>query len=34
MKRIIAIAKKHGWESGLPGSVKQRLAAGESGLPS
>lgn len=33
MKRIIAIAKKHGWESGLPESVKQRLEAGESGLP-
>lgn len=34
MKRIISIAKKHGWESGLPESVKKRLAAGESGLPS
>jgi len=33
MKRIISIAKKHGWESGLPESVKKRLAAGESGLP-
>jgi hypothetical protein len=33
MKRIIAIAKKHGWESGLPESVKKRLANGESGLP-
>jgi hypothetical protein len=34
MKNIIRIAKKHGWESGLPESVKKRLAAGESGLPS
>jgi hypothetical protein len=34
MKRIISISKKHGWESGLPESVKKRLAAGESGLPS
>jgi hypothetical protein len=34
MKSIISIAKKHGWESGLPASVKKRLAAGESGLPS
>jgi hypothetical protein len=33
MKRIISIAKKNGWESGLPESVKKRLAAGESGLP-
>ena len=33
MRRIISIAKKHGWESGLPESVKKRLAAGESGLP-
>ena len=33
MSRIISIAKKHGWESGLPESVKKRLAAGESGLP-
>ena len=33
MRRIIAISKKHGWESGLPESVKKRLAAGESGLP-
>jgi hypothetical protein len=33
MKRIISIAKNHGWESGLPESVKKRLAAGESGLP-
>jgi hypothetical protein len=34
MSKIISIAKKHGWESGLPESVKKRLAAGESGLPS
>lgn len=33
MKRIISIARKHGWTSGLPQSVKKRLAAGESGLP-
>jgi hypothetical protein len=33
MRKIISIAKKHGWESGLPESVKKRLAAGESGLP-
>lgn len=33
MRRIISISKKHGWESGLPESVKKRLAAGESGLP-
>lgn len=33
MRNIIRIAKKHGWESGLPESVKKRLAAGESGLP-
>jgi hypothetical protein len=33
MRRIISIAKEHGWESGLPESVKKRLAAGESGLP-
>lgn len=34
MRKIISIAKNHGWESGLPESVKKRLAAGESGLPS
>jgi hypothetical protein len=34
MKNIIRIAKQNGWESGLPESVKKRLAAGESGLPS
>jgi hypothetical protein len=33
MRNIIRIAKKNGWESGLPESVKKRLAAGESGLP-
>lgn len=33
MKAVIRIARKHGWESGLPESVKKRLAAGESGLP-
>jgi hypothetical protein len=30
---IIRIAKKNGWESGLPESVRKRLEAGESGLP-
>ena len=34
MANIIKIAKAHGLESGLPDSVKQRMAAGESGLPS
>jgi hypothetical protein len=33
MRKIISIAKIHNWESGLPESVKKRLAAGESGLP-
>ena len=33
MKRIIDLAVKHGWESGLPQTVKDRLKAGESGLP-
>jgi hypothetical protein len=33
MKKIIAIAKKYKWESGLPESVKQRMDKGESGLP-
>jgi hypothetical protein len=33
MRKIISIAKNHGWESGLPESVKKRLEAGESGLP-
>jgi hypothetical protein len=29
----MAIAKEHGWESGLPDSVKQRIKDGGSGLP-
>ena len=33
MANIIRIAKKHGWESGLPQTVKDRLAEGKSGLP-
>ena len=33
MRNIITIAKKHGWEGGLPQSVKDRLANGQSGLP-
>ena len=33
MRNILKIAKTHNWESGLPDSVKQRLAAGGSGLP-
>lgn len=33
MAKIVKIAKKYGWESGLPDSVKQRLAKGQSGLP-
>ncbi len=33
MANIIRIAKKYGWESGLPESVKTRLADGKSGLP-
>jgi hypothetical protein len=33
MANIIRIAKKHGWESGLPQSVKDRLKEGKSGLP-
>jgi len=33
MRRIISIARKHGWTSGLPESVKARLEKGESGLP-
>lgn len=33
MKNIIALAKKWGWESGLPESVKTRLKEGKSGLP-
>ena len=34
MASIIKIAKKFGWESGLPKSVKDRMDKGESGLPS
>jgi hypothetical protein len=33
MRKIISIAKEHGWESGLPDSVKQRIKDGGSGLP-
>jgi hypothetical protein len=33
MRKIISIAKEHGWESGLPESVKQRMKDGGSGLP-
>jgi hypothetical protein len=33
MRKIIEIAREHNWTSGLPESVKKRLAAGESGLP-
>jgi len=33
MAGIIRIAKKHGWESGLPETVKTRLSEGQSGLP-
>jgi hypothetical protein len=33
MKKIIEIAKRRGWESGLPESVKTRLKEGKSGLP-
>ena len=33
MAKIIRIAIKNKWESGLPNSVRQRLAAGKSGLP-
>jgi hypothetical protein len=33
MKNIIRIAKKYGWEDGLPQTVKDRLEAGKSGLP-
>ena len=33
MRKIISIAKSHRWESGLPESVKARLADGQSGLP-
>ena len=33
MRKIISIAKEHNWTSGLPESVKARLADGQSGLP-
>ena len=33
MRKIISSAKEHGWESGLPESVKQRMKDGGSGLP-
>jgi hypothetical protein len=33
MKNIISIAKRRGWEEGLPESVKQRMKDGGSGLP-
>ncbi len=33
MAKIIAIAKKNGWESGLPQTVNDRLKVGQSGLP-
>lgn len=33
MRKIISIAKEHNWTSGLPESVKTRLADGQSGLP-
>lgn len=33
MAKIIRIALKNGWESGLPETVKQRLKKGQSGLP-
>ena len=32
-RRILNIAKKYNWESGLPKSVKQRMKKGESGMP-
>jgi hypothetical protein len=34
MRHILEIAKKFGWEEGLPQTVKDRMKAGESGLPS
>ena len=33
MRKIIEIARRHDWTSGLPESVKARLEKGESGLP-
>ena len=32
-RRILSIAKKYNWESGLPKSVKSRMKKGESGMP-
>ena len=32
-KNILAIAKRHNWENGLPKSVKQRMKKGGSGMP-
>ena len=34
MSNILKIAAKHGWQEGLPQSVKDRIKSGESGLPS
>jgi hypothetical protein len=34
MANIIKIAKEFGWEAGLPQTVRDRMAKGESGLPS
>jgi hypothetical protein len=34
MRNIIKIANQHGWQEGLPQSVKDRIKSGESGLPS
>lgn len=33
LRKIIRIAKKYGWTSGLPQSVKDRMKEGKSGLP-
>lgn len=33
MRAIIRIAKEHGWEQGLPKTVRDRMKAGKSGLP-
>jgi hypothetical protein len=33
MRKITSIAKKFGWEQGLPKSVRDRLKSGKSGLP-
>jgi hypothetical protein len=32
-RRILSIAKKYNWTSGLPKEVKQRMKKGESGMP-